>query len=438
MPARGAFKYTLEECQRYAHGFGGRCLSKEYSPTRVEWECKRGHRWASRFSLVLWRKSWCPKCRARDAGLAKRLTIRDAQEAAKKKGGRFLSKVYTFARRRYLWECANGHRWKTSYDKIHNSSDWCPYCAHGSGEECVRICFQKIFKRRFPKKRPSWLNVGTRVGLELDGFNAGMALAFEHQGRMHYKNIPYFHSRKGSFGRRLALDRLKHRICLQNGIRLVKIPEVGWKFPLERLLPEVIRRCRKLGIRVPSGAERLRINYAPALNMNPDKSDKCLKLLAKYARKKRGRLLDKVWHGHGWKHRFRCRQGHIFSSKFGNLVTLGRWCFRCELSKRQQRKRKWWAGRGGTLLRLKMKRLGQRWLDKIHAHAAKNGGDCLTKEWPGWKGLCRLRCGNCGRTWTTRPQKLINGQWCRSCASRKSRQRQLARERAKRRSPSPA
>jgi len=423
-------KHTLEDVQAYARRHGGRCLSKTYPPTRVKWECRDRHRWASNFLVVRQRGSWCPLCSKRKAGLLKRFSIHDARLFAQKKGGKFLSKTYTLSRRRYLWECANGHRWKTTLDKIKNSRGWCPYCSDGSGEECVRACFQGVFRRRFPRGYPAWLVDNSGRSLELDGFNARLGVAFEHQGRMHYINVRHFFRGRRSFQRRLALDRLKHRLCRQHGIRLVKIPEVGWKFPLERLLPEVIRRCRQRGIRVPAGAERRRINYAPAMNMNPDKSKKYLKILASHARKKGGKLLEKSWLGHHSKHRFRCRQGHVFRIKIGNLVSNGGWCMRCELVARRHRKKLWWNGRGGMLLRAKMKKLGDRWMKQIHAHAKKKGGDCLTKEWPGWKGLCRLRCGKCGRVWTTGPQKLINGQWCRSCASRECH----ARNRAKRRS----
>jgi hypothetical protein len=32
-----------------------------------------------------------------------------------------------------LWECAKGHQWETTADKIKNKKTWCPYCA-----ECIK------------------------------------------------------------------------------------------------------------------------------------------------------------------------------------------------------------------------------------------------------------------------------------------------------------
>ena len=420
----GRLKYSIKDCQKYAQKHEGRCLSKTYPPRKVLWKCREGHRWSSNFSVVLWRKSWCPICSAKTAGLAKKLTLQDAQKVAQKKGGRLISKAYTYSKRPYLWECANGHQWKSSFDKIRNTRSWCPYCSGGSGEECVRICFQRIFRRKFPKKRPDWLVVGSRSRLELDGYNARMGVAFEHQGRMHYLHIRHFHGTRKNFAKRVALDRLKNRLCTQHGVRLVKIPEVGWKFTLERLLPEVIRRCRKQGIRVPVGADRLRINYAPAMNMNPDKSVECLKLLAAHARKRGGHLLDKEWHGRKWKHRFKCQRGHIFRTTIGNLIGLERWCNLCSLVTRRHRKKDWWNRYRETFSDKLRKKRSYR-LRELQDIAKKRGGRCLSVEWDKVNTRYKFECGTCGRVWMTTALHIIQGQWCRICASRKARRIQL-------------
>jgi len=423
-----ALKYTIQDFQKYAHENGGRCISKKYQPPLITLECSEGHRWTGQGGQILRNKNWCHTCSNRKKASSRRMTIDDARSFARKKGGKLLSKVYTGSRSKYLWECAKGHRWKTTLHIIKNTICWCPYCTDGSGEECVRICFQSIFRRRFPKGCPAWLVTRSGRSLELDGFNARIGVAFEHQGRMHYMKIKHFHQKKGSFRRRLALDQIKHRLCRQHGVRLVKIPEVGWKFPLERLLSEVIRRCRQRGIRVPAGAEQRRINYAPAMNMNPAKSKRYLKFLSNYARKRKGRFLGKTWQGTRAKYHFKCHRNHVFFSK------MTRWCKRCAIIENAQKSRLWWGGRGGMLFRHKLKKSSEKWMVKIHAHAKKKGGVCLTKEWPGWVGTCRVRCGKCGRAWSAKPQNLMNGSWCLACATRK----RHARNRAKHRSPAPA
>ena len=59
----GKQKYTIEECCTHANTKQGKCLSTEYinCNTKMEWECKEGHKWYSKFGSVKY-KSWCPIC----------------------------------------------------------------------------------------------------------------------------------------------------------------------------------------------------------------------------------------------------------------------------------------------------------------------------------------------------------------------------------------
>jgi hypothetical protein len=348
------------------------------------------------------------------------LTIQEVRALARAKGGKFLPRFYRSAKIRYRWRCANGHRWMATVDTIRNRGSWCPYCAKGSGEECVRICFERIFRRKFPKVWLDWMLSDSGRSLELDGFNAGMGVAFEHQGQHHYHHRGLFYRKAGQFQRRLALDKRKHRLCRQRGIRLVKIPEVGWRFSLEELLPEVIRRCRRLGIRVPAGADRRRINYAPAWNMNRDRAIKAIMDLKASARKRGGICLDSEWRGSRARYRFRCRRGHGWSGFPAGVVRGAAWCIRCRSINMINRKREWWATRAGDVLRGKMRGAGEESLVKIHRLARQKGGECLTQEWRGWQSRYRFRCGRCGREWFNYPQNFLDkSQWCRSCSLRK-------------------
>lgn len=339
---------------------------------------------------------------------------------AKAKGGKFLSRFYRSARIRYPWRCANGHRWMAPVDTIRNSGSWCPYCAKGSGEECVRICFEKVFRRRFSKVWADWMRSDSGRSLELDGFNARLGVAFEHQGQQHYGHRGLFYREPGQFQRRLTLDRRKSRLCRQHGIRLVKIPEVGWKFPLEGLLPEVIRRCRQLGIRVPAGADRLRINYAPAWNMNRERARKAILDLKASARKRGGICLDSDWRGSKSKYRFRCSRGHEWSGTPAGVLAGIAWCIRCRSINMIRKKRDWWATKAGDELRKKLRKQGRQSLARIQKVAQRKGGECLTREWSGWQSRYRFRCGKCGREWSNYPQNFLDGgQWCKSCGLRK-------------------
>lgn len=102
---------------------GGECLSEITRLTkRISWKCKYGHVWQTTPRKII-SGTWCPRC----AGNVK-LSIKDAQDLASKKGGKCLSKHYKNAITKMTWECKEKHQWETSYNMI-QSGKWCPYCA---------------------------------------------------------------------------------------------------------------------------------------------------------------------------------------------------------------------------------------------------------------------------------------------------------------------
>ena len=348
-----------------------------------------------------------------------RLTIKEVRETARAKGGKFLSKTYKNNQTRYRWECANGHRWSATTDKI-RFGRWCPYCSEGVGEELTRVCFQRVFKRRFPKARPDWLRLDPQHTQELDGYNPRLGVAFEHHGRQHYaRERRFFHRSPNRFRRQVSMDRRKHRLCRERGIRLVKIPEIGWKFPLEKLLSEVIRRCRRLGIPVPARAHRLRINYATAWNRNREEAEKAVRLLRRYVKEQRGKWLDPKWMGGRHKYHFQCASGHKWKTDFYGILS-GRWCPICRYKVVKEKHAAWWASSGGKKLRERLRQKGQRHLIRLKDFAKKRGGECLSKEFLGFDKKHRFRCGDCDREWNGWPKNLlVHKGWCKPCAQRK-------------------
>jgi hypothetical protein len=56
-----------------------------------------------------------------------KLTIKDMQCIAAKRGGKCLSDKYT-SNTKLLWECAEGHQWEALPSNIKKGT-WCPTCA---------------------------------------------------------------------------------------------------------------------------------------------------------------------------------------------------------------------------------------------------------------------------------------------------------------------
>ncbi len=115
----------LLEMQDIAKERGGKCLSRYYvdALTKLRWRCAEGHEWEATSNKVKSSNNWCPKC----AGVA-RLSLKDAQESAKARGGKCLSSEYVNATSPMDWECIKGHRWSVAYCGIRNGA-WCLECS---------------------------------------------------------------------------------------------------------------------------------------------------------------------------------------------------------------------------------------------------------------------------------------------------------------------
>ena len=89
-------------------------------------------------------------------------------------------------------------------------------------ENKIRKIFQRIFNRKFATAKPSWLSVdGNR--LELDGYDAGLSLAFEYQGEYHYYDVA-IHHRSRTLEDVQNNDKAKKELCSKRGVSLVCIP----------------------------------------------------------------------------------------------------------------------------------------------------------------------------------------------------------------------
>jgi hypothetical protein len=94
----------------------------------------------------------------------------------------------------------------------------CRKCLYKNETMCIEH-LEKLADCELTKCRPKFLN-----GLELDGYNEGMKLGIEYNGRQHYENIDYFHRSEKDFESQKERDHIKKELCKQNGIYLIIIP----------------------------------------------------------------------------------------------------------------------------------------------------------------------------------------------------------------------
>ena len=120
---------TIEDMQKIAKKYDGKCLSKKYinNSTKLKWKCVKGHTWMSTPSSIRNLKTWCPTCSKN-----KKLTIEEMGKLAKRKKGKCLSKKYLGAHKKLKWQCSENHTWMTTPNHIKHSKTWCPKCYENS------------------------------------------------------------------------------------------------------------------------------------------------------------------------------------------------------------------------------------------------------------------------------------------------------------------
>src|SRR5882724_11903174 len=118
-------KLSIQAMCELASSRGGKCLSVEYSGSKIKliWQCSHEHTWKAP-PVSIGEGTWCPVC-ARN----QRLVLAEMQRIAANRGGDCLSREYVNERTALAWYCAAGHRWSATPAKV-NRGSWCPKCAH--------------------------------------------------------------------------------------------------------------------------------------------------------------------------------------------------------------------------------------------------------------------------------------------------------------------
>jgi hypothetical protein len=387
----GNIRLRIEEFKKIAKEQGGRCLSENYvnNHTKLLWECSAGHRWEAIPNSIK-RGSWCQKC----AGLGKP-SLQYLQQTARERGGKCLSSTYPNARAKLLWDCSEDHQWKAPWDKIRQGR-WCPDCSTGLGERICREFFEQLFHRRFPKYRPEWLVNKDGNRMELDGFCKSLRLAFEHQGEQHYSTKSPFIASKTGLSKRQEDDILKRNLCRQHGIKLIQVPSIPDRLPIDQMKAFLKKECSHRSISFPhdfnSTKVSLRNAYAvPSLR-------EILNQLHAIARMRGGKCLADRYAGDNVRLQWECREGHNWEA-VPSSVKQGTWCPYC-------------AG------------ITKKTIQDMHRIAEQRGGKCLSKNYINSKTKLWWQCSK-GHKREALPGQVVQGSWCPNCAGRRKTTRDL-------------
>jgi len=348
----------------------------------------------------------------------------------------------------FTLRCCDGHTWNARLTDLEKGV-WCPRCVRWRREESCRLILENIYKSEFPKSSPQWLKYG-RSRFQLDGYNAGLCLAFEYQGEQHYRDVSYFRN-EGGLERRKENDARKEWLCRRNGVLLLVIPY--WVF--NDNLPEWIeRRLASLG------APLSECNSEMVYPINSIARSR-LQKLKDVASRRKGACLDTVYKGRDEKQKFQCQRGHVWEA-FGYTIERGQWCPECfnEVNGKHRRLtiddmreiasfkggkclsvvyennktklewecakgHRWWADSSGVRNRRSWcptcgRKAGgpcpHPTIQELQQIAARQRGECLSSEYVNSKTKLRWRCEH-GHIWWASPSNVKNRlSWCPICA----------------------
>lgn len=229
-----AKKYTIEDMRVLALKNNGKCLSEKYinCDTNLEWQCECGNIFPMRPYCVKIGQ-WCPKCKG---GVRHNLDV--LKNKAQQYGGECLSTEYINSSTKYLWQCSNGHQFKTTWSNVQNQQSWCPQCYNYIGEQLSRFIFESLTDYKFNKTRK------LIKSFEIDGYCERLKLAFEYNGEQHYKEISHWNN---SLKEQQKRDRKIRYELNKRGIKLIVIHYKYYKTK-ESLEKHIRNKLKKLDL----------------------------------------------------------------------------------------------------------------------------------------------------------------------------------------------
>ncbi|MDS9471545.1 hypothetical protein [Sporosarcina pasteurii] len=375
--------YSIEDIMRVADEKGGRVISKEYKNynEQLMWECEKGHQFSMKFGHVK-DGHWCKVCGYEKVAESRRVySIVDMKLLAKKYNGECLSERFISTSHPLKWKCANGHYFEKAYGYLQRGQ-WCSTCGLGLNERKTRFIFENIFSAPFPKTREE---LGT--GLELDGYNKKLRLAFEYEGEQHYYFIKLFHREKEGFLAQKARDEEKRKLCKEQGLNLIEVPY--WLETDEEKIDFIFEKIKGLNIDTEVSVPYVKRKMKDFYNISPQ-----LEELKICAMEQGGELLSDTYIASNVKLLWRCKEGHKFW-KVPIEVKKGQWCKKCgyELMKRK---------------------ITIHTIEEMRQIAREHGGECLSEEYINSRSHLTWKCKE-GHVFKKNQEKIKAGQWCPKC-----------------------
>lgn len=407
---------------------------------KLNWQCVKGHVFFSKPNDIQ-QGHRCPECAKYERSKSLRDTIENMQKLATRFGGKCLSLKYMNSTTNLEWECKYGHKFKIAPVKVKYGQWCPFCRSRLVGEKICRAYFEAIFEKRFEKWRPKDLLSIKDTILEFDGYNSDLNLAFEYHGAQHYFPVKMFTRKRTFDDQKttdaykigycmvhlIHFIEVPYTISYKNMGRFIiqEAEKKGFKIPKDKqnidyhtfkiYVNDAITELQELANE--KGGKCLSVNYVDNLtelefeckqghiwkttpkmikrghwchycagNVRKSFDD-----VQKTVELKKGTILEGNYVNNRSKFLIKCEKDHKFSTNYHELAS-GRWCLRCS-------------------------RLFPLTIEEMQKIAIEREGFCLSEKYINAQTRLEWQCSK-GHKWLARPTQIKRGGWCPFCSKR--------------------
>jgi hypothetical protein len=201
----------------------GKCLSEDYvnNKTKYLWSCQNSHKWRTTAKNIS-RGSWCPYC-------VHKIVENDyLSKLAIKNNGECLSNIFIGVNKKYEWKCNKGHIWKMNANSVQQGR-WCPECVDHRNSKGIKSIKNFLLINSLPFiKEKRFENCRYKQPLPFDFYLPDHNCCIEYDGEQHFEVYGGW-STKEVLIRTQKSDSIKNDFCVNNEIKLIRIPYVEFK-----------------------------------------------------------------------------------------------------------------------------------------------------------------------------------------------------------------
>jgi very-short-patch-repair endonuclease len=215
-------KLTYQQVKEGVKSFGYELVSADYknASTNIKVKCSQGHIFVRSWSHLKRQRFGCARCRYDKM----KWTYKEVQDFIKSKGYRLLSSKYKNCSTKISIKCSKSHIFQMKLNDF-QTGNRCPQCRLHRNE----ILLGQILKQIYPNEViQSQDNLGFLGRLKVDYSITALKLAFEYDGKQHFKPIDFGCLSEEQAKEALRLQQIrdccKNQLCRDNEYVIMRFP----------------------------------------------------------------------------------------------------------------------------------------------------------------------------------------------------------------------